>query len=295
MITDEIVDTFVVSGTPEQIAPRLHDRYGDLVQRVSFDTPDQARRRARRPRARGTTPTIPVSDPLSTVPDALGAVAGAGFDIGAPHGPRFGESTESLLSGRLGPSVTTGIPRISLKSAACMTAGSNPAAVSTRGAECPPPNRGHTNAATSATTTSSATPMSPGPFGMPAIVAGAAGVACGGRSPSVGRHCVAYAGGGSTGAPGAAAPTSIAPGTAPGTATGRGVSGGGLGAISHAWHRLHRTATSGASEPQVLHRLTARGSARYRASLSRCDNDRSAPSGPIPGEARVSAGSTVLA
>ncbi|MDQ1435238.1 MAG: hypothetical protein QOF59_2054 [Actinomycetota bacterium] len=41
MITDEIVDTFVVSGTPEEIAPRLHGRYGDLVQRVSFDTPDK--------------------------------------------------------------------------------------------------------------------------------------------------------------------------------------------------------------------------------------------------------------
>jgi probable F420-dependent oxidoreductase len=41
MITDEIVETFVVSGTPEQIAPRLNERYGDLVQRVSFDTPDK--------------------------------------------------------------------------------------------------------------------------------------------------------------------------------------------------------------------------------------------------------------
>jgi probable F420-dependent oxidoreductase len=39
MITDDIVETFVVSGTPEQIALRLHERYGDLVQRVSFDTP----------------------------------------------------------------------------------------------------------------------------------------------------------------------------------------------------------------------------------------------------------------
>jgi probable F420-dependent oxidoreductase len=39
MITDDIVETFVVSGTPEQIAPRLHERYGDIVQRVSFDTP----------------------------------------------------------------------------------------------------------------------------------------------------------------------------------------------------------------------------------------------------------------
>jgi probable F420-dependent oxidoreductase len=42
MITDEIVDTFVVSGAPEQIAPRLQERYGDLVQRVSFDTPDKS-------------------------------------------------------------------------------------------------------------------------------------------------------------------------------------------------------------------------------------------------------------
>jgi alkanesulfonate monooxygenase SsuD/methylene tetrahydromethanopterin reductase-like flavin-dependent oxidoreductase (luciferase family) len=39
MITDEMVETFVVSGTPEQIAPRLQERYGDIVQRVSFDTP----------------------------------------------------------------------------------------------------------------------------------------------------------------------------------------------------------------------------------------------------------------
>jgi probable F420-dependent oxidoreductase len=39
LITDEIVDTFCVSGAPEQIAPRVHDRYGDIVHRVSFDTP----------------------------------------------------------------------------------------------------------------------------------------------------------------------------------------------------------------------------------------------------------------
>ena len=37
MITDEIVDTFVVSGSPEEIGPRLEERYGDIVQRVSFD------------------------------------------------------------------------------------------------------------------------------------------------------------------------------------------------------------------------------------------------------------------
>jgi len=39
LITDEIVDTFAVSGTPEQIAPRMQERYGDVAQRVSFDTP----------------------------------------------------------------------------------------------------------------------------------------------------------------------------------------------------------------------------------------------------------------
>ena len=41
MITDEIVDTFVVSGNPDEIGPRLEERYGDIVQRVSFDTPDR--------------------------------------------------------------------------------------------------------------------------------------------------------------------------------------------------------------------------------------------------------------
>ena len=39
LITDEIVDTFVTSGAPEEIGPRLRERYGDMVQRVSFDTP----------------------------------------------------------------------------------------------------------------------------------------------------------------------------------------------------------------------------------------------------------------
>ena len=39
LITDEIVDTFAVNGTPEQIAPRMQERYGDIAQRVSFDTP----------------------------------------------------------------------------------------------------------------------------------------------------------------------------------------------------------------------------------------------------------------
>ena len=41
LITDEVVDTFVVSGTPEQIGPRMQARYGDMVQRVSFDGPSK--------------------------------------------------------------------------------------------------------------------------------------------------------------------------------------------------------------------------------------------------------------
>jgi probable F420-dependent oxidoreductase len=41
LITDEIVDTFVVSGAPEEIGPRLLERYGDIVQRVSFDGPSK--------------------------------------------------------------------------------------------------------------------------------------------------------------------------------------------------------------------------------------------------------------
>jgi hypothetical protein len=46
MITDEIVDTFVTSGTTDTIASRVIERYGDIVERVSFDasgrlTPDR--------------------------------------------------------------------------------------------------------------------------------------------------------------------------------------------------------------------------------------------------------------
>jgi probable F420-dependent oxidoreductase len=39
LITDEILDTFAVVGEPEQIAPELLRRYGDVVQRVSFYAP----------------------------------------------------------------------------------------------------------------------------------------------------------------------------------------------------------------------------------------------------------------
>ncbi len=39
LITDEILDTFAVVGAPEQIAPELHARYGDVIQRISLYTP----------------------------------------------------------------------------------------------------------------------------------------------------------------------------------------------------------------------------------------------------------------
>ena len=41
LITDEMVDAFSVQGTPDEIGPKVHARYGDLVQRVSFDTSAQ--------------------------------------------------------------------------------------------------------------------------------------------------------------------------------------------------------------------------------------------------------------
>lgn len=39
LITDDILNTFAVVGEPEQIAPELLRRYGDVVQRVSFYAP----------------------------------------------------------------------------------------------------------------------------------------------------------------------------------------------------------------------------------------------------------------
>jgi probable F420-dependent oxidoreductase len=38
-ITDEILETFAVVGEPEAIAPELHKRYGDIVDRISFYAP----------------------------------------------------------------------------------------------------------------------------------------------------------------------------------------------------------------------------------------------------------------
>ena len=41
LITDEMVDAFSVQGTPDEIGPEVRARYGDLVQRISFDTSAQ--------------------------------------------------------------------------------------------------------------------------------------------------------------------------------------------------------------------------------------------------------------
>jgi probable F420-dependent oxidoreductase len=40
MITDEMVDALVVESSPETIGQKIRDRFGDMVQRISFDTPD---------------------------------------------------------------------------------------------------------------------------------------------------------------------------------------------------------------------------------------------------------------
>jgi probable F420-dependent oxidoreductase len=39
LIDDEILNTFAVVGPPEQIAPELHTRYGDVISRISFYAP----------------------------------------------------------------------------------------------------------------------------------------------------------------------------------------------------------------------------------------------------------------
>lgn len=39
LISDEMLNTFAVVGEPEDIAPELHKRYGDVIQRISFDAP----------------------------------------------------------------------------------------------------------------------------------------------------------------------------------------------------------------------------------------------------------------
>ncbi|MFV0260725.1 MAG: LLM class F420-dependent oxidoreductase [Acidimicrobiales bacterium] len=42
VIDDEVLNTFAVVGEPEQIAPELHTRYGDCIERISFYAPYQS-------------------------------------------------------------------------------------------------------------------------------------------------------------------------------------------------------------------------------------------------------------
>ncbi len=42
LIDDEILNTFAVVGEPEAVAPELHRRYGDVIQRISFYAPYKA-------------------------------------------------------------------------------------------------------------------------------------------------------------------------------------------------------------------------------------------------------------
>ena len=61
LIDDEILNTFAVVGPPEAIAPELHRRYGDVVDRVSFYAPyrsDPERWARCSPRSRRRSPTI---------------------------------------------------------------------------------------------------------------------------------------------------------------------------------------------------------------------------------------------
>jgi len=44
LIDDEILNTFAVVGEPEQVAPELKRRYGDVIDRISFYAPYQADR-----------------------------------------------------------------------------------------------------------------------------------------------------------------------------------------------------------------------------------------------------------
>jgi probable F420-dependent oxidoreductase len=44
IVDDEILNTFAVVGAAEDIAPELHRRYGDVIQRISFYAPYKADR-----------------------------------------------------------------------------------------------------------------------------------------------------------------------------------------------------------------------------------------------------------
>jgi len=39
LVTDEIVDEFVVSARTDELPARLHERFGDLVDRIAINPP----------------------------------------------------------------------------------------------------------------------------------------------------------------------------------------------------------------------------------------------------------------
>ena len=39
LIDDDVLTTFAIVAEPEGVAPALHDRYGDAIQRISFYAP----------------------------------------------------------------------------------------------------------------------------------------------------------------------------------------------------------------------------------------------------------------
>ena len=44
LIDDEVLNTFAVVAEPEGIAPELHQRYGDVIGRISFYAPYESDR-----------------------------------------------------------------------------------------------------------------------------------------------------------------------------------------------------------------------------------------------------------
>ena len=44
LIDDEILNTFAIVGEPDQIAPEMKRRYGDVISRIAFYAPYQTNR-----------------------------------------------------------------------------------------------------------------------------------------------------------------------------------------------------------------------------------------------------------
>ena len=93
LIDDEILNTFAVVGEPEQVAPELKRRYGDVIDRISFYAPYQADREPLAPGDRGTeSGLIPVPIPFRR---AISPQRGAGdarqFRLGQTEASCFAE------------------------------------------------------------------------------------------------------------------------------------------------------------------------------------------------------------